>query len=411
MPLQSSQQYKQLTRAHPKNQTVNVLVASRQQQDLDRIMNAAAGIEGLALFPRLICNGHCDPLYGLEQLPDILIFRAGAAWREELEALKNRSPQCVPFILLMPEQDDAQMLRAAMQAGARDFFIEPYETDALLESVNRLIPECLDQGQETTATLTTFINAKGGSGSSLIATNVAHIMAQVSKLNVALVDLDIQFGGLPYYLGLTPKHGILEAVERVEELDEMALNGFFIKCDSGLQVLGSKAEHLEMVADLAPDKLGKLINLIRANRDHLFIDLPRHIDLLATNVLERSDQVVIVVQQNLTSLHDGVRLMGFLKRDLSIEKSRIKVVVNRYQPKSEISLKDMEHALQHSPDITLPNAYKEVSESIQSAKPLYSVSKGAAITKALMKLETHLGGHSMNRPGAIARFVTRLKGA
>lgn len=393
------------------NRTLNVLVASRRQQDLDRIMQAAANIAGLKFTPRLICNGHSDPLYGLEVLPDILIFRAGEAWREELHALKDRSPKDMPPMLVLSEYDDADMFRSAMQAGARDCFIEPFETEALLQSVSQLMTECVDQNRDNAATLTTFMNAKGGAGSSLIVTNVAQIMAKVSKLDVALIDLDVQFGGLPYYLDLTPKYGVVEAVDRVDELDEIALSAFFVKDASGLQVLGSKADHLEMVEDLQPDKLSKLIQLIAKNRDHLFVDLPRHIDLLATTVLEQSDHVIIVVQQSLTSLHDGLRLMRFLKRDLGIEANRIKVVVNRYQKNSEISLKDIENTLQHAPEITLPNAYKDVSESIQNARPLHSVSKSAAITKALMKLETNIGGHSVKPPGAISRFFARINGA
>ncbi len=411
MFFQAPEQKPQQSRHNRRGRNVTVLIASRRQQDLDQIMRAAERIEGPVFSTRLICNGHCDPLYGLEELPDILIFRAGDAWREELQTLKDRSPQSVPMILVLSEHDDADMLRSAMQAGARDFFIEPFDTDALLESVSQLVRECLDKGNESKAVLTTFMNAKGGAGASLIATNVAHIMAEVSKLNVALIDLDIQFGGLPYYLDLTPKYGIIEAIERVNELDEVAINGFFVKHASGLHVLGSCSNHLEMVDDIEPEKVSKLIALIAKNHDQLIIDLPRHINLLATTVVEQSDQVVIVVQQSLTSLHDAVRLLGFLKRDIVLNPERIQIVVNRFDKKSDITLRDIEKALKHVPYSALPNAYKEVSESIQSAKPLHTIARRAHITKELMKFETHIGGHSIGQPGAISRFFARLHGA
>ena len=47
-----------------------------------------------------------------------------------------------------------------------------------------------------TKRLNAVINAKGGSGASFIASNVAYILSKETDSKVALVDLDLQFGSV-----------------------------------------------------------------------------------------------------------------------------------------------------------------------------------------------------------------------
>ena len=68
-----------------------------------------------------------------------------------------------------------------------------------------------------------MVNGKGGSGASFLATNFAHSLVLNENARVTLVDLDLQFGGLYRYLDVTPKVGLLQALEAAHELDAPGL--------------------------------------------------------------------------------------------------------------------------------------------------------------------------------------------
>jgi hypothetical protein len=57
----------------------------------------------------------------------------------------------------------------------------------------------------------------------------------------------------------------------------------------------------------------------------------------------------------------------------------------------------------------VPNDFKLVSECINSGTPLLDHARGAAITKAVMALETRLGGSAARpRSGVLARTFSNL---
>ncbi len=97
------------------------------------------------------------------------------------------------------------MMRMAMKAGARDFLTEPVDQKELINMLLQLESEKRQTAISEKGTLTAFINAKGGSGASVLACNVAHMMQERSQQEVILMDLDMQFGALAQYLDLKPR--------------------------------------------------------------------------------------------------------------------------------------------------------------------------------------------------------------
>jgi pilus assembly protein CpaE len=101
--------------------------------------------------------------------------------------------------------------------------------------------------------------------------------------------------------------------------------------------------------------------------------------------------------------------MNCLRRDLAVSADRISIVVNRYDKDAPISADDIRSTLA-CPDLSIvPNDYRVVSECIATGRPLFDHARGAAITKAVMALETRLGGTAAEvRPGLLARTFSSL---
>lgn len=392
----------------PARQGLRLLISSRDAQALKDLQQACQSVHGLQISTRLVSNGHCDPLHGLEPLPDLLLLRVSQHWREELAAVLQRPVAERPVLLVCGALDQAEGLRMAMQAGARDFLPEPLDRLELVAALQRIVQEkrAATQGN---AKLLAVMNAKGGSGATLVACNLAQQLSQ--HASVLLVDLDLQFGSVAHYLDLQPGHSHVEVLQRVDEMDGVALRGFCTHYSPTLHVLSGRDCELCLPQDVRAEQLEALLHLARSTYDWVVVDLPRQIDHLTGTALENADKILVVLQQSISHLKDADRLLRILRDDMGIQSSRLQLLVNRYNKSATVSLRDIEEALRCAGPLLLPNDFNVVSESQNAGVPLAIHAPRAPVTLALKQLADELDGASgACRAGLFKRAVNRLFG-
>ena len=389
----------------PGKQASRLLISSRDAAALRHLQGCCQRQPGLVVSTRLVTNGHTDPLYGLEQMPDFLLLRVSHLWREELAALLQRPAKERPPLLVCGPLDDREGVRLAMQAGARDFLPEPVSEAELRTALSRMMTEC-HAGGAAGGKLIAVINAKGGSGATLLACNLAHQLS--NRGGTLLLDLGLQFGSVAHYLDVHPSHSHLEVMQQVDELDGVALRGFCSHFSPDLHVLGGRAGELCLTQDVRLEQLEALLRLARDTYDWVVADLPRQIDHLTGITLEQADRVYIVVQQSLSHLKDAARLVRILRDDLGVQGNRIQVVVNRYNKAAPVSLKDIAEALRCVELQKLPNDYAAVTESQNTGVPLVLHAPRSQVALALRELSQDLLGIEDARQGLLKRTIGRL---
>jgi pilus assembly protein CpaE len=394
------------TSAH--KQGSRLLISSRDAEALNHLKALSQRLPSLQVSTRLVSNGHTDPLYGLEQMPDFLLLRVSHLWREELAALLQRPAQERPPLLVCGPLDELEGMRLAMQAGARDFLPEPVAPDELLAALGRMLMDA-QSGQVTDGKLIAVMNAKGGSGATMLACNLAHQLS-LRGGRTLLLDMDLQFGSVAHCLDVLPAHCHVEVLRQVEELDGVALRGFCSHFSPTLHVLGGRAGELFLSQDVRLEQLETLLRLARSTYDWVVVDLPRQIDHLTGVTLEQADQIYIVVQQSLSHLKDGTRLTRILRDDLGVQANRLQVVVNRYNKASPVSLKDIAEALRCTDPQKLPNDYAVVSESQNTGVPLEVHTPRSPVTAALRELSQNLIGTEASERSLLKRTFSRLFG-
>ena len=370
---------------------LQIQLVGHSSQELPKLASALTGEAGYQVNTRLISNGQLDPLYGLSTLPDILILWVGANWQDELQALAKRPATLRPATIVIGPRDDLAVMRTAMHAGARDFLSYPVALHEIQQAVQRIIQE-KQAGQGSAHQTIAVINAKGGSGSTVIATNLAHIIATRLEIPVALLDLNIQFGSLALYLDLRPTRDIVEALNAAELLDALALEGYMTKHKSGLNLLAAPLNRLVLPDEISPEHLNRLLEVVHQTYTRIVIDLPHQIDAVSTVALAQSTMVVVVMLQSLASMRDAKRLLEILQREMEITKDRIIVAVNRYHPKHPITLDAIGQTLQQPPFALIPNDYARTEASINQGVPLLDFEPSAAVTRALLRLARQIGG-------------------
>lgn len=371
----------------------HVLLASRTKDPIAGMAAQLAELGSFKVDTRHIENGHADPLWGLDFTPDVIVLLLSDQGKHDLEAMvMERSPDRPPLIVL-DKNGDAQIMRLAMQAGARDFLPGVVTPEELIEAIERVVEQAGGKETQSDHRLTAFVNAKGGSGATFIASNVAHILKSVSGRETALLSLDMQFESLAQYFDTDLKHGLMEVLETVESLDAVALDAYMTQHHSGLRMLAAQPEDIiQCHADQA-GQLATLLEKMTAHYSHVIVDMPRRVDPYHVPVLEKASKIALVVQQTLGHLRDAARMLQ-IYRNYGVRPEQVLVVVNRYDKNATITLDDVRRALPDTDIASMPSDFKTVAESINLGSPMHEHARGSTVTKALLALETQLGGAS-----------------
>lgn len=389
--------------------TLSILLVSRRKDMLDHLERILCSASFTARR-QLNSNGHVDPLHGIDTAPDLVVLHLSQLWREELEAIAARPPQSRPALIVVGAASDVNVMRLAMQAGARDLLPHPFAEADLLQAIQRTLEERPRSAKTSEpGKISVFMNAKGGCGATMLACNVAHVLAVKSKQRTALLDLDLQFGAAPLYLDLYPKRGIAQAIENLAGLDEVALEGYFTKHASGLNVLSHAADEPLTPGAISSAAVNQLLDVTLRTHEHVVVDLPRSVDAVSMIAMQRAHRVVLVLQQSITAVRDATRLVQWLRMEVGVGKDQLCVVINRHEKDATVASDDIQKTLACNAPMLVPNDFRLVSECINSGTALLDHAGNAAITRAVMTLETKLGGTSAQaRPGMLARTFSNL---
>ena len=370
----------------------HILIASRSRQGILAAHDLIGNSDELSIETRLIDDRQPDPLHDLGQRPDVVLFRVNGNSVRELEALVAHFGVDRPPLIVIGDAGHPECMRAAMRAGARDFLAQAVSRAELVGCIARVVAESKQAKRNARGRITAFVNAKGGSGATFLACNIAHLFAEQSNMKTVLLDLDLQFGALARYLDIEPKRSLLEAIEVATDLDGTAIEAYLTKHKSGLAVLSGLRDGAMLQQDQMVDRFDHVLDLLTDTCERLIIDVPRQLEPFNARALERADQVVLVLQQSVPSLHDAVRMHDLLTRNLSIAREQITILVNRFRKAASVELSDIEQSFGDAATICIPNDHAAVSDSINMGVPIHEHARRSPVTKALLHLEKELGG-------------------
>jgi pilus assembly protein CpaE len=103
-----------------------------------------------------------------------------------------------------------------------------------------------------------------------------------------------------------------------------------------------------------------------------------------------SDAVMLVSTLSLPCLSNTNKLLRSLTDLGYIKKERLKVILNRYMKKNEITLEDAETGISQSVFGSIPNDYKTTMAAINSGKPLSQLAPQSPIAASFIELSQKL---------------------
>ncbi|MDQ2982308.1 MAG: AAA family ATPase [Actinomycetota bacterium] len=259
-------------------------------------------------------------------------------------------------IILLASGGTPTMLEEALEADVADVLLLPQLTENILFAMKKASHsgrKAASANGKRHGRVVTVFSPKGGTGKTVLATNLSVSLAKHWGKRALLLDLDLQFGDAAIMLGLEPEKTIYDLVSAPGELDSDKLAGYTTRHASGLDVLPAplRPEDAELVTEA---KLARLLEVARESYDVIVVDTSPffHGPMLAT--LDRTDDLLLLTSLDVPTIKN-VRLSLQTLELLSFPRDRIKVVLNRANSKVGMQRKEVESALEMSVGFEVPS--------------------------------------------------------
>jgi pilus assembly protein CpaE len=316
------------------------------------------------------------------------------------------------FVLIGPEVAP-ELLLEAMRVGAAEYLRTPVDDADLVAALGRAmrrISGTVPQETHEPGHVYVVFSAKGGTGVSVTAANLAVQLRNATNKNTLLLDLDLEMGSSALLLGLKPRYTFSDFVRNLHRMDRNLLESLVERHASGVDVLASPAQP-SSGDGFTKEQIRTALQFLRRNYEHIVIDLARFITPVTVAAFERADDIVLLTTPDLPTLRNTKKILSVVQR--SAEPRKLHIVLNRHRPTDLIGAKDVREALGLEVYCTLEADDEHVTASVNEGTPvvLQARSKFARDVKAL---GTALAGPSTNgkhHRGTIGLFGLRRPAA
>lgn len=172
--------------------------------------------------------------------------------------------------------------------------------------------------------LVTLVSASGGTGKSTLALLLGHVAAW-RKVKCAILEGDLQFGDMGFWLGLDVS---------LSDLSQ-GTDCIGVPISNGLDLF--KAPVLPEVAEETGDEVAKLLPMVLSRYDLVIADTGQFWSGLTAELVCSSDLVVLMMDRRRSSVYGAIKAMDLCQR-LGIPLARIACVMNKATgiPKTEL---------------------------------------------------------------------------
>jgi pilus assembly protein CpaE len=278
------------------------------------------------------------------------------------------------------------MLRS-LRAGAREFLRLPISGDELKTVLDRVAQFCAVQGEapKKRGRMTAVFSSKGGCGTSFIATN----LAAASAARTVLVDLNLQAGDLPLFLGLDPKYSFADMAENRARLDEALMSSFVTPHSSNLWLLAAPKE-ADSADEIEAEHVFDVLQRLRESYEYVVLDPQHTFDSITLAALDQADEILLVLTLDIPAIRSTQRALEIFDR-LGYPRKKIRIVVNRWSKQIDLDLRQIEKFLGEPVIGFIPSDYQTAVSSINLGEPLVLADPDSKIALEIKRIAGILG--------------------
>lgn len=314
--------------------------------------------------------------------PDVPLEQALEVSRQ----LDRNHPEIGVVLLTEPT---AELWRDAVRAGIRDI-VGPGESD---EDVAAALQASAERGAQIRAVraapetpsgrVIVVLSPKGGSGKTMLTTNLSMAIAGSNNGQTAVVDLDCVFGDVASVMGMVPEHTIGE-LALIPSFDSTTLKVYLARHErSGLYVLAGSGRPEEGEA-VTEEVVGRVLDLLVRDFPYVIVDTAAGLDERALAAIEQATDIVLLASMDVASVRNLSKEVDALNR-LGFTSARRHFVLNRADTRVGLEVADVEVAVGMKVEAAIPSS-RDVPLSMNQGRTLVLDNPTAPVARELMEL-------------------------
>jgi len=275
--------------------------------------------------------------------PDIIFVGSGVSTDRAIqyaEVIVSAWPQ---IAVVLVAQSDKSLAKRAAKAGIRGVIRNSISDKELLGLIERAGAHQSDTPDgRTVRQVIVVASPKGGVGKTTTAVNLAAILAESAPWEVALVDLDLQFGDVSTVLDIQPDHTIVDAFS-ADGSDSMLVRTLLSVHSDGFYVLCGANDPADS-GGVTGDQVRKLINQLSSSFRYVVVDTSAGLMEETLSSFEEASDVVFVTALDVATLRSTRKELDVLT-ELGLMPSGRHVLLNRSDRKRGLTVRDAERML------------------------------------------------------------------
>jgi pilus assembly protein CpaE len=316
-------------------------------------------------------------------------------------------------VIVLGEELDPAMLRGAMQAGARDYVLVRTEGQRLGDSIRRVgaavsVPQQVQRAVAGPGKVVTVFSTKGGVGKTTIASNLATAMALASGRDVALVDLDLEFGGAASMFGAHTPASILDLCRLDGSIDPTVVDKVMVPAKlaamgGGRHRRAAPMGEVKILAapqspDLAAEVDGDarrrpgynyvadILEALVMTTPYVVIDTGSSFRDTNLTALDRADTILLVTTPDILALQNTGKCLEILLHRLEYPAEKIMLVMNQADMAVGVSVQEISRGLDFPVAHRLPHDSRTVIWAANCGQPFVLTTPRSKVAESIVSL-------------------------
>jgi len=337
--------------------------------------------------------------YQMAARPLVVVFGPGLAdgpGLAEIERFTRARPDA--GAILVAGELSTSLLQQALRSGVRDVLGAPTEATSLIESVERVsrtltmlptVPTSAEDASQLGRVITVS-STKGGSGKTVVATNLAIALARRTSRPVVLVDADLQFGDVAVMMRLVTPHTLVDAVSAQGRLDAQFLQSLLVRHEpSGLLILPAPLEP-SFAERVSGGDMTRIVEILRSFCAYVVVDTPAQFNDVVIALIEQSDDILMVAGLDIPNIKNTKLGLQTL-RLLDVGEEKITLLLNRADSKVQLDVAEVERTLGLRAGCLVPSDVV-VPQSVNKGVPVVLDAPRSEVARAFELLADRFAG-------------------
>ena len=259
-------------------------------------------------------NGGIDgaiETYKSNPTPNLIIVETTLSPAEIPSALERRAEVCDAStrVVVLGHVNDVVLYRELIRSGISEYIVLPATASQIVLAITELFAA---ENAAPIGRTVGFISAKGGAGGSTVSHNVCWAIATVLRQDSVILDMDLPFGTAGLNFNQDPPHGLADAVEANQKVDQTMLDRLMSKAANHINLLTAPVT-LDRTFDFEEREFEAIVEMCQNTMPVVVLDIPHAWTSWVRHTLATIDEVVIVAEPDLANLRNAKNLADTIK--------------------------------------------------------------------------------------------------